>query len=162
LDNCDQVIDDAAELVATLLEGCARLRILATSRELLGIAGEAVLPLSPLPYPDPESVPNHAKLARYDAVALFVERARNAQPRFTPRRTHAAAVGRVRAQPDGLPLAIELAAARLKVMSADQIADRLSDRFKLLTRGKRDAPTRQQTLSWCIGWSYDRCTPQEQ
>ncbi len=162
LDNCEQVIDDAAALVETLLEGCPRLRILATSREVLGIAGEAVLPLSPLPYPDIGSIPNRAKLARYDAVALFVERARSADPRFTLTQNNAAAVARICAQLDGLPLAIELAAARLRVMSADQIADRLSDRFKLLTRGKRGAPTRQQTLSWCIGWSYDRCTPQEQ
>jgi serine/threonine-protein kinase PknK len=162
LDNCEQVIDDAAELVETLLEGCPRLRVLTTSREVLGITGEAVLPVAPLPYPDGESVPNRAKLARYDAVALFIERARTAEPRFTLTQDNAGAVAQICAQLDGLPLAIELAAARMRAMSVDQIADRLSNRFKLLTRGKRGAPTRQQTLSWCIGWSYDRCTPQEQ
>ncbi len=161
-DNCEQVIDDAASLIATLLAGCPQLRIVATSREVLGITGETVLPLSPLPYPDTDSIPSRAKLARYDAVALFVERARTAEPSFTLTQDNAAAVARICAQLDGLPLAIELAAARLRAMSVDQIADRLSDRFKLLTRGRRGAPTRQQTLSWCIGWSYDRCTPREQ
>ncbi len=162
LDNCEHVIDAAAELVETLLEGCPRLRILATSREVLGIGGEAVLPLSPLPYPDTDDLPIRSSLARYDAVALFVERARTAEPHFTLTQQNAAAVARICAQLDGLPLAIELAAARLRAMSVDQIAERLIDRFGLLTRGRRGAPTRQQTLSWCIGWSYDRCTPQEQ
>ncbi|OBK13749.1 protein kinase [Mycobacterium asiaticum] len=161
-DNCEQVIDAAAQLIENLLEGCPRLRILATSREVLGIAGEAVLPLAPLSYPEADSVPNRSKLARYDAVTLFVERARAAAPRFTLTQHNAAAVVQICAQLDGLPLAIELAAARLRVMAVEHIADRLSDRLKLLTRGRRGAPARQQTLSMCIGWSYDRCTPQEQ
>ena len=162
LDNCEHVIDAAAQLIETLLQGCPQLRILATSQEVLGIPGEAVLPLSPLPYPETDSVLNRHKLTQYDAVALFLERARTAQPGFTLTPHNADAVARICIQLDGLPLAIELAAARLRAMSVEQIADRLSHRFKLLTRGRRDAPTRQQTLSWCIAWSYQRCTPQEQ
>lgn len=161
-DNCEHVIDDAARLVETLLHGCSRLQILATSREVLGIGGEAVLPISPLSYPDLGSPPNRSNLAEYDAVALFVERARTAHPGFALTQRNAAAVGRICACLDGLPLAIELAAARLRAMSVDQVADRLSDRFALLTRGRRGAPTRQQTLHWCIAWSFDRCTVQEQ
>lgn len=148
LDNCEQVVEHAAEFVETLLHGCQGLRILTTSREVLGVGGESVLPLSPL--------------AASDAVALFVERARTAKPGFTLTDRNAPAVAKICAQLDGLPLAIELAAARLRAMSVDQIAGRLSDRFGLLTRGRRGAPTRQQTLSWCIDWSFDRCTVTEQ
>ena len=161
IDNCENVIDDAAQLVETLLRGCPRLHVLAISREVLGIGGETVLALSPLPYPDTASVPT-SRLASYDAVALFVDRARAAQPGFSLTRDNAAAVASICAQLDGLPLAIELATARLRVMSVDQIAERLSDRFGLLTLGRRGAPTRQQTLQWCIGWSFERCTTQEQ
>ncbi|WP_237708389.1 protein kinase domain-containing protein [Mycobacterium marinum] len=161
-DGCEHVIDHAAQLIDTLLQGCPQLHILATSRELLGIGGEAVLALSPLPYPDAASVSSRSSVARYDAVALFVERARTARPGFTLTQRNAAAVARICERLDGLPLAIELAAARLRAMSVEQIADRLSDRFGLLTRGQRGAPTRQQTLSYCIDWSYDHCTPIQQ
>ena len=162
LDNCEQVIDAAALLVETLLRGCSRLRIVATSREVLGVGGEAVLPLRPLAYPDGDPVLGDINLTEYDAVALFVERARTAQPGFTLTAHNAAAVARICARLDGLPLAIELAAARLRAMSVEQLAKRLSDRFGLLTRGRRGAPSRQQTLRLCIGWSFDHCTAQEQ
>lgn len=162
LDNCERAVDDTAEFVQTLLEGCPRLRVLATSRELLGVGGESVLPLAPLPCPPTHQLTSVAALSEYDAVALFVERARTAKPAFSLTQRNASAVAKICAQLDGLPLAIELAAARLSAMSVDQIAERLSDRFRLLTRGRRGAPTRQQTLSWCIDWSFDRCTPTEQ
>ncbi|MEV6320836.1 protein kinase [Nocardia sp. NPDC051787] len=162
LDNCEQVVDAAAKLVEALLQACPELRVLATSREALGIGGESVYPVSPLEVPDPESDPSLRSLARYDAVTLFAERAAAAVPGFELTEGNRLDVARICARLDGLPLAIELAAARLRAMSVQQILARLDDRYALLTRGSRGAPTRQQTLRWCIGWSYDLCTPVEQ
>jgi predicted ATPase len=161
LDNCEQVVDAAAKLAETLLRACPQMRILATSREALGIAGEAVEPLSPLPCPDTYSEATGLGPGD-DAVALFAERAAAAVPGFALTTENTATITQICSRLDGLPLAIELAAARLRAMSPDQILDRLSDRFTLLTRGSRRAPTRQQTLAWSIGWSYDLCTPDEQ
>jgi len=98
----------------------------------------------------------------FDAVALFAERAATAEPGFELTDHNKATVARICSKLDGLPLAIELAAARLRAISPEQILERLSDRYSLLTRGSRGAPTRQQTLSWSVGWSYDLCTPAEQ
>ena len=137
------------------------MRILATSREALGIVGEAVEPLSPLPCPETYSEATGLGPGD-DAVALFAERAAAAVPGFALTTENMATIAQICSRLDGLPLAIELAAARLRAMSPDQILDRLSDRFTLLTRGSRRAPTRQQTLAWSIGWSYDLCTPDEQ
>ena len=161
LDNCEQVVDAAAKLAETLLRSCPEIRILATSREALGIVGETVEPLSPLPCPETYFEPTPLGSGN-DAVALFAERAAAAVPGFELTTENAATVAQICSRLDGLPLAIELAAARLRAMSPDQILDRLSDRFTLLTRGSRRAPTRQQTLAWSIGWSYDLCTPDEQ
>jgi predicted ATPase len=147
LDNCEQVVDATAKLAETLLRACAGLRILTTSREALGIGGEAVLRLAPL---------------GPDAVALFAERAAAVVPGFALTDENNAAIGRICSKVEGLPLAIELAAARLRAMSPEQILDRLADRYTLLTRGSRAAPARQQTLGWSVGWSYDLCTPAEQ
>jgi predicted ATPase len=161
LDNCEQVVDAAAKLAETLLRSCPEIRILATSREALGIVGETVEPLSPLPCPETysETTPFGAG---NDAVALFAERAAAAVPGFELTTENTATIAQLCSRLDGLPLAIELAAARMRAMSPEQILDRLSDRFTLLTRGSRRAPTRQQTLAWSIGWSYDLCTPDEQ
>lgn len=161
LDNCEQVVDAAANLAETLLRSCPEIRILATSREALGIVGETVEPLSPLPCPETysETTPFGAG---NDALALFAERAAAAVPGFELTTENAATIAQICSRLDGLPLAIELAAARMRAMSPDQILDRLSDRFTLLTRGSRRAPTRQQTLAWSIGWSYDLCIPDEQ
>ena len=145
LDNCEHVVDAAAKLAESLLRGCADLRILATSREALGIGGEAVLSLSPLAVPS-------------DAVALFVERAASVVPGFELTDENSTTVNRICSRLEGLPLAIELAAAQLKAMSLEQILERLADRYKLLTHGSRLAPARQQTLAWSVGWSYDLCT----
>jgi non-specific serine/threonine protein kinase len=161
LDNCEQIVDATAKLAETVLRGCPDLRILATSRESLGIAGEAVLPLSPLAVPD-DPEPTLGGLRGYDAVALFVERAEASVPGFQLTEANRSAVVQICARLDGLPLAIELAAARLKTMSPEQILDRLADRYALLTRGSRRAPTRQQTLRFSVAWSYDLCTPDEQ
>ncbi|EHB56220.1 serine/threonine protein kinase [Mycolicibacterium rhodesiae JS60] len=161
LDNCEQVVDEAAKLAETLLRSCPEIRILSTSREALGIGGETVLPLAPLPCPGADSEPTPPLGPGNDAVALFAERAATAVPGFALTTANTPTIAQICSRLDGLPLAIELAAARLRAMSPEQVLDRLSDRFALLTRGSRHAPTRQQTLSWSIGWSYDLCTPEE-
>jgi len=161
LDNCEHVLDAAAQFAQTLLSGCPRLRILATSRELLDLDGEAVLPVPPLPIPDTDHLPSYHELARCDAVALFVQHARASQRSFQLAERNAPAVARICAQLDGLPLAIELAAPLLRTMTVEQIAARISNRFKVLSHSKRGAPSRQQTLNWCITWSYQRCSESE-
>jgi non-specific serine/threonine protein kinase len=162
MDNCEQVVAAVAELTETLLRTCPGVRILVTSREPLNIAGEAVLRVAPLTVPDPDREPTLAGLPRFDAVTLFTDRAAAAVPGFELDEDNKAAVTRICARLDGLPLAIELAAARLRTMSPEQILQRLTDRYALLTHGRRTAPSRQQTLQWSIDWSYELCTPAEQ
>ncbi|MBV6757835.1 protein kinase domain-containing protein [Rhodococcus opacus] len=162
LDNCEQLVDAVAHLAETLLRACPDLRILATSREPLGIGGEAVLRVTPLAVPDPDRRPSLAGLPRYDAVTLFVQRAAAAVPGFELTEGNQAGVTGICRRLDGLPLPIELAAARLRAMSAEQILQRLTDRYTLLTLGNRAAPNRQQTLRLCVDWSHDLCTPVEQ
>ena len=140
LDNCEHLVADAARLAADLLADCPALRILGTSREALGITGEVLFPLPPL--------------LEDDAAELFAERAGAVRPGFDPRQD-AAAVAEICRRLDGLPLAIELAAARLRMLSPRQIADRLDDRFRLLTGGSRTAQPRQQTLRAVVDWSWD-------
>ncbi|MFJ2935490.1 ATP-binding protein [Streptomyces sp. NPDC087219] len=148
LDNCEHVIDAAAALAEALLTDCPQLRILATSREPLGVPGESVRPLEPLP-PDP-------------AHRLFAERARAVRPDVDlTRGGGAAAVDEICRRLDGLPLAIELAAARLRLLTPRQIADRLDDRFRLLTSGSRTVLPRQQTLRAVVDWSWDLLDPDE-
>ncbi|QYB07337.1 protein kinase [Rhodococcus sp. USK10] len=162
LDNCEHVVDAVAELAGLLLQACPRLRILATSREPLGIGGEAVLRVPPLGVPDPERTPSVRGLPKYDAVTLFADRAAAAVPGFALTEENAAAVAGICHRLDGLPLPIELAAARLRAMSPEQILRRLTDRYALLTRGSRGAPTRQQTLRLSVDWSFELCTAGEQ
>ncbi|MGM5068843.1 protein kinase domain-containing protein [Rhodococcus qingshengii] len=162
LDNCEQVIDAVAGLAEVLLRACPQLRILTTSREPLGIGGESVLRVSPLAVPDPGREPSLRGLPRYDAFTLFAERAAAAVRGFEITEENKAPVSRICQRLEGLPLAIELAAARLRAMSPEQILQRLDDRYALLTSGSRGAPTRQQTLRWSIDWSYDLCAPREQ
>ncbi|MBY8862005.1 protein kinase [Nocardia sp. CA2R105] len=162
IDNCEQIVDAAAKVAETLLRACPKLRILATSREALSVGGEAVLHVRPLTVPDPERSPSLRGASRYDAVTLFVERAAVAVAGFVLTEDNVAAVTEICRRLEGLPLAIELAAARLRVLSPEQILVRLTDRYALLTRGSRSAPDRQQTLRWCIDWSYSLCTPAEQ
>ena len=162
LDNCEQVVDAAAALVGMLLRTCPELRILTTSREPLTLGGEAVLRVPPLTVPDPDREPSLRGLPRYDAVTLFAQRAAAAVPGFELTEDNRVTVARICRQLDGLPLPIELAAARLRAMSPEQILERLTDRYTLLTLGSRGAPTRQQTLRLSIDWSHDLCTPREQ
>lgn len=162
LDNCEQVIDAVADLAENLLRHCPGLRIIATSRESLGIGGEATLRVPPLSAPDPDRQLDLAGLPSYDAVTLFAERAASVLPGFTLTEDNMAAVAGICHRLEGLPLPIELAAGRLQALSPEQILQRLTDRYTLLTRGGRTAPTRQQTLRLCIDWSHELCTPQEQ
>ncbi|WP_227981080.1 protein kinase domain-containing protein [Nocardia spumae] len=158
LDNCEHVVDEAAKLTESLLRTCPDVRIMATSREALGIGAESVYAVAPLGISDPAG----RRATRDDALTLFGERAAAAVPGFAVTERNRSTVTRICARLDGLPLAIELAAARLRTMSLEQIDSRLDDRFALLTRGSRGAPKRQQTLRWCIAWSYDLCTTAEQ
>ncbi|MQY21463.1 protein kinase domain-containing protein [Nocardia macrotermitis] len=162
LDNCEHVIAAVAELATTLLRVCPELRIIATSREPLDIRGEAVLRVPPLTTPAPDWEASLRGLPRYDAVSLFAERAAQTVAGFEITEANKADIAGICARLDGLPLAIELAAARLRAMSPDQILERLTDRYALLTRSSRDAPVRQQTLRWSIDWSYELCTEAEQ
>lgn len=162
LDNCEHVVAAVASLVEALLRACPELRILAASRESLGIGGEAVLRVPPLTVPDQDRPPSLQGLPRYEAMTLFAERAASAVPDFELTADNMVAVAAICRQLDGLPLPIELAAVRLRAMSAEQILHRLTDRYRLLTVGSRGAPTRQQTLRASIDWSYELCSPQEQ
>ncbi|MDV6244860.1 protein kinase domain-containing protein [Rhodococcus opacus] len=162
LDNCEHVVDAAAELAETLLRVCPELRILATSREPLVIGGEAVLRVPPLAVPDPGRRTSLRGLPKYDAVTLFAERGAAAVPGFALTEGNSVTVAGICHRLDGLPLPIELAAARLRAMSPEQILERLTDRYTLLTRGSRGAPTRQQTLRLCIDWSFELCIAGEQ
>jgi len=137
LDNCEHLLDACAELADRLLRGAARLRILATSRHVLGIAGEHVFPVPPLSVPDADHPPSVQALRVYDSVGLLIDRARAVRPDFEVREADVPAVSRLCARLDGLPLAIELAASRLRSMPVGQLADRIEDRFGLLTSGSR-------------------------
>jgi predicted ATPase/DNA-binding CsgD family transcriptional regulator len=156
LDNCEHVVDAAARLADALLRSCPSLRVLATSREALGAAGETAwrVPSLALPPSAAGELPLD-RLAEYEAIRLFVDRARAANPAFAVTAANAPAIADVCGRLDGIPLAIELAAARVRVVSAEQIAARLDDRFRLLTAGPRTAVPRQQTLRATVDWSYD-------
>ena len=155
LDNCEHLIDACAGLSDSLLAACPRLHILASSREALGITGEVAYRVPSLATADPDHLPPPADLARVEAVRLFAERAAAVRPGFELAESNAPAVAQIVKRLDGIPLAIELAAARAKTLSARQIAQRLDDRFRLLTGGSRTALPRQQTLRATIDWSYD-------
>ncbi len=152
LDNCEHLVDACATLAARLLEQCGRLRVLATSREPLGIPGEVQYPVAPLDVPPGNAAP--ADLPTYDAAQLFVERATTARPDFRLDGETAARVLRICRQLDGIPLAIELAAARVKTLPVAELAQRLDDRFGVLTAGPRTADSRQQTLRAAVDWSH--------
>ncbi len=154
LDNCEHLLDEAARTVDALLRSCGSLRVLATSREGLAIGGEAVFPVPSLSVPDPATA-TPADLPRYEAVRLFVERATAAAPGFQITEQNASAVAQICRRLDGVPLAIELAAARVRALPVEQIATRLDDRFRLLTGSSRVTVPRHQTLRQTIDWSHD-------
>jgi predicted ATPase len=155
LDNCEHLIDACARLVEALTRSCPNVRVLATSREPLRIPAETTWRVPLLEVPDPEHLPPLDVLASYESVRLFLDRALAAQPRFALTRQNARAVAQICSTLDGIPLAIELAAARVKVLSVEQIATRLDDRFRLLTVGSRTALPRQQTLRALVDWSHE-------
>ena len=154
LDNFEQV-NDAAPQIAELLARAPKLSVLATSRSPLRVYGEREYPVPPLGVPDPKHLPGLEQLSTYESVALFIERAMAVRPDFAVTSGNAPAVAEVCVRLDGLPLAIELAAARVRVLSPQAILERLGDRLKLLSGGSRDLPERQQTLRGAISWSHD-------
>jgi predicted ATPase len=158
LDNCEHLVAACAALVDGLLHSCPHLHVQTTSREALAIAGETTWRVPPLRAADPDHLPDLENLTQYEAVRLFIERAVSAQPAFAVTNQNAPAVAQICHRLDGIPLAIELAAARVKILSADQIAGRLDDRFHLLTAVNRTALPRQQTLKALVDWSHDLLT----
>lgn len=159
LDNCEHVVDPVAQLTDELFRWCPGLRVLATSREQLAAPGEQVLPLDPLA-PPPEDATLGQVLAS-PAVLLLAERTRALRPSFTVDETNAADVARISRRLDGLPLALELAAARLRALSPREAADRFDDHLQLLTDGRRGRPTRHRTLTAVVDWSWELLRPEE-
>ncbi len=160
LDNCEHLVEACAHLAGALMRASSGLTLLATSREVFGIGGEAVWSIPALSSPDPRGLahPTPAAVAgftQYEAVRLFIDRARLAKPGFTITDQNAPAVAQICHRLDGIPLAIELAAGKVKALSPEQIAARLDDRFRLLTGGSRIALPRHQTLRAAIDWSYE-------
>src|SRR5579871_3480484 len=167
LDNCEHVLEASAQVVAHLLQECGELRVLATSREALGITGELVWPVSALTIPDPAHLPQSRStllrvLIGYETVQLFVERAQAVQKTFLLTGSNARIVAEVCFRLEGIPLALELAAARIKAMTVEQIAARLNKELDLLTGGNRAAQSRQQTLRATLDWSYALLSRPEQ
>jgi predicted ATPase/class 3 adenylate cyclase len=161
LDNCEHLLDACARFGDSVLRGGRGIRILATSREALGITGETAYRVPSLPIPNPKEQLDVGQLQECESARLFIERAAQALPTFKVTNTVSPAVAQICRRLDGIPLAIELAAARVKVLSLEQIAERLDDRFRLLTGGSRTALPRQQTLRALIDWSYQLLSEQE-
>jgi predicted ATPase/DNA-binding SARP family transcriptional activator/DNA-binding CsgD family transcriptional regulator len=160
LDNCEHLIDETARLVDSLLGSCPRLHILATSREPLGVAGEALFSVPPLSVP--AGLPaDPGELARNDSVRLFIERTRLKLSSFRLTQENVRAVAEVCRRLEGIPLAIELAAARMGALAVEQVADRLEDSLGLLSAGPRTAPRRQRTMRAAIEWSHDLLPEEE-
>jgi predicted ATPase/transcriptional regulator with XRE-family HTH domain len=160
LDNCEQVAAAAPE-VADLLASCPGLKALATSRAPLRLRGERTYPVPPLDLPDPRRLPEPERLAEYASVAVFLQRARDAQPDFILTAANAPVLAEICARLDGLPLAIELAAARIRLLSPAQLLQRLERRLPLLTGGARDLEEHQRTLRATLAWSEDLLSPAE-
>src|SRR6266508_3106672 len=162
LDNCEHLLAACAQLIETLLRTCSQLRVLVTSREALTITGETIWLVLPLRVPDTYQPLPIGGLLTYEAVQLFVERAKSVLPSFTLTPENASAVVQVCRRLDGMPLAIELAAARTRALAVEQIVARLDDAYRLLTGGSRSALPRQQTLRAAMDWSYDLLSVHEQ
>src|SRR6266566_2200036 len=161
VDNFEQVLS-AASQVADLLAACPRLKVLVTSRFVLHVRGEQEFAVPPLAVPSPKHLPDLVALSQYEAVALFISRAQAVKPDFQVTNANARAVAEICAHLDGLPLAIELAAARVKLLPPEALLARLDQRLQVLTSGARDAPLRQQSLRNTITWSYDLLHAEEQ
>ncbi|MDP9484058.1 MAG: tetratricopeptide repeat protein [Chloroflexota bacterium] len=161
LDDADPVLAECAELAGALARSCSAVRVVVTSREALGVPGEAILPIASLGTPEVGSTVDARDLGTVDACRLFVERASAVQPTFGLTDQNARSVAQLCRRLDGIPLAIELAAARVRALPVEQIAARLDDRFRLLTGGSRASVARHQTLRATIDWSYDLLTEPE-
>jgi predicted ATPase len=161
IDNCEHLIKASAQYAEQLLAACPRLKILATSIEALGLFNEMIWQVPSLPLPEMQGPLSRKKLQEFASIALFAERAGNAKSGFAMDERNASSVAQICRRLDGIPLAIELAAARIKVLSVDEIATRLDDRFSLLTTGSRTAIPRHQTLRATIDWSHDLLTEPE-
>ncbi len=161
LDNCEQIVESVAGSVDELLRQCPGLRVLATSRERLSVTGEQVWRVAPLGVPPSDGASTAADLSRMPAVRLFVDRARLANAAFELTNENAGAVARIVATIDGLPLATELAAARVRALPVEQVAERLGERLTMLTGGARTAPERQRTMEAAVRWSYELLTAPE-
>ena len=162
LDNAEHVIEEAVALVDQVRRRCPRVRALVTSRESLRLPGEVIVGVDPLPFPDPGRALSAPEAERFSAVTLFTDRARAAVRTFTLDETNRAAVLSIVERLEGIPLALELAAARMRALSPTELADRLLTAFPLTLRGGRGAPERHRTLADCMAWSYSQCTPAEQ
>ncbi len=161
LDNCEHLIASCADFVETLLTSCPDVRILVTSREALGVQGEVAFHVPSMKLPDLDGLADMNAVWDVESMQLFMDRAVSVKPDFLPAGQDTEAVARICNRLDGIPLAIELAAARVRALPVEEIADRLSDRFRLLTGGSRSAMPRQQTLQALIDWSFDLLTEQE-
>jgi len=160
LDNCEHLVDSCAVLVDSLLRVCPRLRVLATSREALRVQGEALMPVAPLAVPR-DSVGVLASAQEYEAVRLFVERASQMVPGFAVDEENRSAVLEICKHLEGIPLALELAAVRMRAMSPAELLERLQGDWELLDLGSRGAPERHRTMAACLEWSYALCSPEE-
>ncbi len=161
VDNCEHLIGAAAGLVDKLLDSCPGVRILATSREAIGVEGEARWPVPSLSVPEIGRAPSLEELEGYESVRLFVERARGRDPAFSSSPENALAVAEICRRLEGIPLAIELAAARIGTLSLGQISQRLGESLELLTRGGRTTVPRHRTLRGTLDWSHDLLSEDE-
>jgi predicted ATPase/class 3 adenylate cyclase len=162
LDNCEHLLDACAHLAQRLLRAAPEVHVLATSREALAVPGEIAVRIPSMSLPDQGKCASVEDLARYDACSLFLQRASEAAPSFAPEGSACETVAQICRRLDGIPLALELAASRLRAMPLSQLVERLDDRFRVLTGGSRTAVSRQRTLRALIDWSYDLLTPEEQ
>jgi predicted ATPase/DNA-binding CsgD family transcriptional regulator len=162
LDNCEHVTEACAVLVSKLLAAAPGLRVLATSRHLLGVEGEQILSVPPLSVPHADRDVLAGDATHYESVTLFLDRATAVAPGFSVTEGNRGTIVELCRRLDGIPLAIELAAVWLRILSPAQILERLEDRFRLLTGGPRAVPLRQQALDATVGWSYELCSPAEQ
>ena len=162
LDNCEHLVEPVGQLADAILRAASGVKVLATSRQALRLAGEHVYAVAPLAAPEPGVPLAPGTASQYPAVTLLAERTAAVVPDFRLTSENEAAIVRLCQQLEGIPLAIELASARLRVLTVDELNDRLSDRFGLLREGSRNLPVRHRTLQALIDWSYDLCTPAEQ
>ena len=161
LDNCEHLVDACASLVHALIQSCPNLRVLATSRQSLGLVGECTFAVPPFQVPDPAQIRSAASVTHYDSVRLFLDRADAVAPGFEVTDRNYRALARICHHLDGIPLAIELAVVRLRSLSLEQVAERLTERHRLLDSGTRGLPPRQRTLRALIDWSYELCSEPE-